>query len=284
MFVRVELREIPTGRVRVDAIHECRVVAHLRRQWAQQVSDALLVLDFDIEVADHHDATLGTDAFLAAREFTGLHVALEDVHAVFLIKRHTGDFVEADDVVLTHQTTLAIGVVDEHLRHRGLTAGDQMCVWGDLLVKVALARPAWTQLDHVVVALHERHHPDERDQLCTLRQRGRLQAHATQQNAFPFLSREVVAAALERIQHICLGKLDGSQTVNRERTPALLLSDGSVVAQRDFGVEAIGEHSLMLFDEAVVDTDILDGEARQLRDERVRLCVKLCSNDIDQLD
>ena len=24
-----------------------------------------------------------------------------------------------------------------------------MCIWGDLLVKVALARPAWTQLDRV---------------------------------------------------------------------------------------------------------------------------------------
>ena len=53
-----------------------------------------------------------------------------------------------------------------------------MCIWGDLLVKVALARPAWTQLDHVVVALHERYHPDERDQLSTLRQCGRLQANA----------------------------------------------------------------------------------------------------------
>ena len=128
----------------MDAIHECRVVAHLWRQWAQQVSDALLVLHFDIEVADHHDATFGADAFLSARELTGLHVTLEDVYAVFLIERHPGDFVKADDIVLTYQTTLAIGVVDEHLRHRRLTAGDQMCVRGDLLVKVALARAAWT--------------------------------------------------------------------------------------------------------------------------------------------
>ena len=60
-----------------------------------------------------------------------------------------------------------------------------MCIWGDLLVKVALARPAWTQLDHVVVALHERYHPDERDQLSTLRQCGWLQANAAQQNALP---------------------------------------------------------------------------------------------------
>src|SRR5574337_1940019 len=130
-----------------------------------------------------------------------------------------------------------------------------MCVGGDLLIKVALARPTWTQLDQVVVALHERHHPDQRDPLCTLRQRGRFQADTAQQNALPFLGGEVTATPLERIQDICLGKLNGSQTVNRERTSTLLLGDGCVVTQRDLGVEAIGEHALMLFDEAVVDTE-----------------------------
>jgi len=50
----------------VDAIHEGGVVAHLRRHGAQQVANPLLLLDIDVEVADHHDAAFGTDILLGA--------------------------------------------------------------------------------------------------------------------------------------------------------------------------------------------------------------------------
>jgi hypothetical protein len=124
------------------------------------VAGALLLLDIDIEVADHGDAALGADALLAAAELAGGHVALEDVDAVLLIERHAGHLVEADHVVLANQAALAIAVVDEHLGDGGLAARDQVRVGGDLLEQVALARAAWPQLNQVEVALHKGSHAE----------------------------------------------------------------------------------------------------------------------------
>jgi hypothetical protein len=124
------------------------------------VAGALLLLDIDIEVADHGDAALGADALLAAAELAGGHVALEDVDAVLLIERHAGHLVEADHVVLADQAALAIAVVDEHLGDGGLAARDQVRVGGDLLEQVALARAAWPQLNQVEVALHKGSHAE----------------------------------------------------------------------------------------------------------------------------
>ena len=87
----------------MDAVHERRVVAHLRRQRAEQMTDPLLVLDIDVEVADHDDAAVGADALRPRLELAGLHVALHDVDAVLLIEGDAGDLVEADDVVLADQ-------------------------------------------------------------------------------------------------------------------------------------------------------------------------------------
>ena len=70
---------------------------------AEQVADALLVLDVDVEVADHDDAAVGADALRAAAELARLHVALHDVDAVLLVEGDAGDLVEADDVVLARR-------------------------------------------------------------------------------------------------------------------------------------------------------------------------------------
>ena len=101
----------------MDAIHERGIVAHVRGQGAQEVTDPLLMLDLDVEVAHHHDAALGPNALLAARELPGFHVALEDVHPVLLVEGDTRDLVEAHHVVLADEPSLPRGVVDEHLRH-----------------------------------------------------------------------------------------------------------------------------------------------------------------------
>jgi hypothetical protein len=71
--------------------------------------------------------------------------------------------VEAHHVVLAHESALAARVVDEHLRDGRLAARDQVRVRRNLLEQVALARTARTQLDEVVVALDERHHPQQHD-------------------------------------------------------------------------------------------------------------------------
>ena len=155
---------------------------------------------------------------------------------------------------------------------------------GNLLEQMALAGAAWTQLDQVVVALYERNHAHKADQSGAAGQCRRLEADATQQESFPFLGREFVPASLEGVQHISLGKLDGTQGIDSERSPAFFLGDRRVVAQGHLRMEAVREHPLVPFDEVVVDTHVLDREARQLGDKGVRLRVQLCPNDVDQLD
>ena len=74
------------------------------------MADPLLLLDVDVEVADHHDAAVGPDVLLAAAELARRHVAFHDVHAVLLIEGDAGDLVEADHVVLANQPALAVAL------------------------------------------------------------------------------------------------------------------------------------------------------------------------------
>ena len=88
--------------------------------------DALLLFDIDVQVAHHNQAALGANILLAPTELAGGHVPLHDVDAVLLVEGDAGHFVEADNVVLTHQAPLAIRIVDEHFGHGRLAAGDEM--------------------------------------------------------------------------------------------------------------------------------------------------------------
>ena len=142
---RVQLREVPARGVAMNPIHERGVIPHLRRQWAQEMRDSLLLLDIDVEVADHDDAAFSADLILAAAELARRHVALHDVHAVLLIEGDAGDLVEAHDVVLADEAALAGGVVHEHLGDGRLAAGDQVRVGRDLLKQMALACASWAQ-------------------------------------------------------------------------------------------------------------------------------------------
>ncbi|EXI72922.1 MAG: hypothetical protein AW07_03058 [Candidatus Accumulibacter sp. SK-11] len=176
---RLELRNVPARQVAMDAVHERRVVAHLRRQRLKQVAHALLMLHIDLEIADHDDRTVGADALLAARELAGLHVPLHDVHAVLLVEGDAGHLVEAHHVVLAHQASLAIGVVDEHPRHRCLATGDQVRIRRHLLKQMRFASPPRPDLDHVVIALDERDHAQEHRILVALGQFARFETDGT---------------------------------------------------------------------------------------------------------
>ena len=70
----------------------------------------------------------------------------------------------------------------------------------------------------------------------------------------------------------------------REGTPVLLLGDGRVVAQGDLGVEAVRQHALVLLHKIVVDAHVPEREARELRDQRIRLRVQPRLDDVDELD
>ena len=117
----------------MDSIHEGGIVAHIRRKRTEEMPDALLMFDVDIEVSDHYDAAVGANALFAPAELPRFHVALHDVDAVFLIEGDAGDLIEADNIVLANQPALPVAVVDEHARDRGLAAGNQVSVRRDLL-------------------------------------------------------------------------------------------------------------------------------------------------------
>src|SRR5438477_11942838 len=97
------------------------------------MAHALLVRDIDVKVSEHHDSTGTPNAVAASAELARLHVALHDVHAIFLVKRDAGYLIEADDVVLADKTALTGRVVDEHAGHGCLSTRYQMRVGRNLL-------------------------------------------------------------------------------------------------------------------------------------------------------
>ncbi len=189
-----DLGHVPAGQVGMDAVHEGRVVAHLRRHRAEQMADALLVLDVDLEIAHHDDAAVGADALLAPAELARLHVALHDIDAILLVEGDAGHFVEADHIVLADQPPLAGRHVDEHPGDGALAAADQVGIGRDLLKEMALAGAARAQLDHIVVVLDERHHAQQQHIALALGHLRRLKADAAQQKLFPLVRREPGAA------------------------------------------------------------------------------------------
>jgi hypothetical protein len=77
----------------VDAVHQRRVATHFRRQRAKKMTNSLLVLHVNLEIAYHHHAAIGADAFLSPAEFAGLHVALHNVDTVLLGEGNAGNFI-----------------------------------------------------------------------------------------------------------------------------------------------------------------------------------------------
>src|SRR5580700_8413935 len=94
--IAIHFWQVPTRQVSVNAVHKSSVVTHLRRQWAEKMANPLLMLHVHVEVTNHDDTAIGTNAFLAAAEFTRFHVALHNVYAIFLVEGDAGDFIEAD--------------------------------------------------------------------------------------------------------------------------------------------------------------------------------------------
>ena len=78
------------------------------------MANPLLVLYVHVEISNHDDAAIGANALLPATELARLHIALHDVHPVLLVEGNTGDFIEADHVVLAYQPALPAGIVDKH--------------------------------------------------------------------------------------------------------------------------------------------------------------------------
>ena len=244
----------------------------------------LLLLDVHLEVADHDHAALGADALLAAAELARRHVALHDVHAVLLVEGDPGDLVEADHVVLADEAALPVGHVHEHPGHGGLAARKQVRVRRELLVDVALAGAARTELDEVVVALDEGRHAQEHHAFGGVVQPGRLEAGGPDEEVAPTLGGERPAPPGQHVEHVRLRHLDGAQLHEAERAARRVLRIDRVVAEGHLGVEPVAEHALVVLDDGVRHLHVVQVQAGQLGDVAVVLCVQPRANDVDQLD
>ena len=76
----------------------------------------------------------------------------------------------------------------------------------------------------------------------------------------------------------------GRRAVDLERPPAFLLRDDPVVGERDLGIEAVGQHPLIVAHQLIVDADVPQVQARQFRDVAVVLRVQPGAENVDDLD
>jgi hypothetical protein len=91
-----------------------------------------------------------------------------------------------------------------------------------------------------------------------------LEADAAQQQVAPLGGGELLAPLGQNVQHLALGELDGAQRLDTEGPPALLLGDRGVVAQRDLGIEAAGQHALVLLDHLGREPHVVQAQAGQV--------------------
>jgi hypothetical protein len=281
---RVELGHVPPGQVGVDPVVERCVVAHLLRHGPEQVAAAQLVGDVHVEVADHHDPTVGADALLATAELARLHVALEDVDAFLGVERDAGDLVEADDVVLGDEAPSPRRVVHEHVGDGRLAARDEVGVRRHLLEQVRLAGATGPELDGVVVGHHERDHAGDQHVLLPAGKPGRLEPDAAQQQVTPLVQSEMGTSANEGLQRIAGRHLDGPHRLHPERLPARLPGERGDVLEGDLGVEPAGEHSVVLVHEIGGDVDVIELEARKFSLVGVGLGVEPGPEQVDDFD
>jgi len=163
--VRVDLRVVPTGDVTMNPVHEGSVIAYLGRHGSEEMPDPLLVLNIDLEVTEHDNATFRTNTLFPPAELPTLHITFHDVDAVFLIKTDPGYFIETDDIILADEPTLPIGIIDEHFGNGRFPTTHQMRIGADLLEEVTLTGSSRAEFDTIVPFLHKGDHPKEKDRL-----------------------------------------------------------------------------------------------------------------------
>ena len=162
------LRDLPAGKVGVEAVEERRVDHHLGER-GEEVAGLDQGVHRLVDVADEDHRGVGVDRVTATGERPGGHVVLHDLDAILVLERDPRHLVEGHHVPEAHQADGAAGHVVEQVRHGRLPARDQDAVGADLLVDVALARASGAEFAEVEVVLHQRDHPAEQVPLHPLR-------------------------------------------------------------------------------------------------------------------
>ena len=134
--------------------------------------------------------------------------------------------------------------------------------------------PRGAELDGVEVRHHERDHSREQDVLLPPREPRGLEPHAAEQEITPLVQREVRTALDESVERIAGRHLDRPHGFDAERLPARLAGQRGDVLEGDLGVEAAGEHPVVLVHELIGDVDVVELEARQLGLVGVGTCIE----------
>ena len=112
-----------------------------------------------------------------------------------------------------------------------------------------------------------------------------LEADAAEQERPPLRDGERLPTASHHLEDVALGQLDRSQVGDRERAAVGSLVQGRVVLELDLGVEAAGQHPLvMVADHLIGDPDVLQLQARQGREVGVAADVEPGRDQVDELD
>ena len=160
-----------------------------------------------------------------------------------------------------------------------------MGVRRDLLEQVRLAGAPGAELDGVVVRHDERDHAGEQDVLL----RGGVNRVGSKPTLRSSRSRHCVEGEPrppcdERVEGVAGRHLDGPHRLDPEGLAARLLAERGDVLEGDLGVEAAGEHPVVLVDQLVGDVDVAELEARQLGLVGVGLGVEPGPEQVDDLD
>ena len=111
-----------------------------------------------------------------------------------------------------------------------------------------------------------------------------LKTDAAQQEILPLLGRQLGPALADPVEDAARRKLDRADRVDLERPAPFLLGDRGVVAEIDLGIEAPGQHPLVLAHQRVADPHVVQPQARQGREIAVAPCFQPRGDDVDDAD
>src|SRR5690606_1522245 len=149
---------------------------------------------------------------------------------------------------------------------------------------MALPGSARTELHEIIVSLDERDHSQQDNSFGPFTESACFKPNRAQQKIDPFGSAEAATCFRVYVEYIRLRHLDRAKRIYLERSSALFLSDDAVVGQRNLGIKAVGQHSLIFAHKLIVDANIPQSQAGQLRDIAVVLRIEPRANDINNPD
>ena len=252
------LRHFPAWNVRGEPVHHRQV-----EFWRQGLKQIMLIRVHDllhryINVADKAQAGIRDD-FGPTRETSVGHEVLHDLDGVWIAHFDPANLVKGDRVPESNQPHLATCVVVEQGSLGRLSARDQRGVGRKLAEEIGLASTTRTQLDVVVIGLHQRGKPGNEMHLHAFRELAGFQTNGAQHRCDPLVASKRCSAFCVAIE-VEAGQLDRAQVLDGERVVVFV---DVVVRQGDFGPNAAFQQPVVVTVELFANRDALRVEVFQ---------------------